>query len=106
MIRLRRLRPFIIAVVGVLLASMDAWAQAPSARGQAPQPRVFTLEEALQYAAEQYPAIKAAFEQVNASVAGISVARAGYLPRLDALWQSNRGTANNIFGQVLPQSVI
>ena len=27
-------------------------------------------------------------------------------PRLDSLWQSNRGTANNIFGQVLPQSVI
>ncbi len=29
-----------------------------------------------------------------------------YLPRLDSLWQSNRATANNIFGQVLPQSVI
>jgi outer membrane protein TolC len=28
------------------------------------------------------------------------------LPRLDSLWQSNRGTANNIFGQVLPQSVL
>ncbi len=27
-------------------------------------------------------------------------------PRLDSLWQSNRGTVNNIFGQVLPQSVI
>jgi outer membrane protein TolC len=34
------------------------------------------------------------------------VARAAYLPRLDALWQSNRATANNIFGQVLPQAVI
>jgi outer membrane protein len=101
-----RLRLFTIAVAGVLLASMNAWAQAPSPQGQSAQPRVFTLEEALRYAAEQYPAIKAAFEQVNASVAGIGVAKAGYLPRLDALWQSNRGTANNIFGQVLPQSVI
>ena len=34
------------------------------------------------------------------------MARAAYLPRLDSLWQSNRATANNIFGQVLPQSVI
>ena len=45
------------------------------------------LEEALQYAVDHYPTIKAALEQVNASVAGISVAKAGYLPRLDALWQ-------------------
>lgn len=91
-------------MLGVLIAPAGAWAQAAAAQSQAPQ--VFTLEEALRYAAEQYPTVKAAFEQVNASVAGISVAKAGYLPRLDALWQSNRGTANNIFGQVLPQSVI
>jgi outer membrane protein TolC len=34
------------------------------------------------------------------------VARSAYLPRLDSLWQSNRATANNIFGQLLPQSLI
>jgi len=68
--------------------------------------RVFTLEEALQYAADHYPTVRAALEQVNASAAGVSVARAEYLPRLDSLWQSNRATANNIFGQVLPQSVL
>lgn len=45
-------------------------------------------------------------EQVTASAAGVTVARAGYLPRLDSLWQSNRATANNIFGQLLPQSVM
>ena len=50
--------------------------------------------------------MRAALEQVNASTAGVSVAKSAYLPRLDSLWQSNRGTANNIFGQVLPQSVI
>ena len=42
----------------------------------------------------------------TASTAGVDVARSAYLPRLDSVWQSNRGTANNIFGQVLPQSVI
>jgi outer membrane protein len=50
--------------------------------------------------------VRAAVEQVSASTAGVTIARAAYLPRLDSLWQSNRATANNIFGQVLPQSVI
>jgi outer membrane protein len=68
--------------------------------------QVFTLEQAIQYAVEHYPSVRAALEQVNVSTAGVSVARATYLPRLDSLWQSNRATANNIFGQVLPQSVI
>jgi outer membrane protein TolC len=67
---------------------------------------VLTLDQAIQYATDHYPAVRAALEQVGASTAGVDVARAAYLPRLDSLWQSNRGTANNIFGQVLPQSVI
>lgn len=65
-----------------------------------------TLEQAIQYAGDHYPAVRAALERVNASEADVSVARSAYLPRLDSLWQSNRATANNIFGQVLPQSVI
>jgi outer membrane protein TolC len=77
------------------------------AGAQAPAPaQVFTLDQAMQYAVEHYPAIRAAFEQVNASTAGVDVARAAYLPRLDAVWQSNRATANNLFGQLLPQSVM
>jgi len=67
---------------------------------------MLTLDQAIQYATDHYPTVRAALEQVNASMAGIEVARSAYLPRLDALWQSNRATANNIFGQVLPQSVI
>ena len=65
-----------------------------------------TLDQAIQYAADHYPAVRAALERVNASEADVDVARSAYLPRLDSLWQSNRATANNIFGQVLPQSVI
>jgi outer membrane protein TolC len=68
--------------------------------------QTFTLDQALQYATDHYPAIRAALEQVNASAAHVTVAKAAYLPRFDALWQSNRATANNIFGQLLPQSVI
>jgi outer membrane protein len=88
-----------------LAACPGVWAQTTTA-GQTPTPQVFTLEQALQYAIDHYPTIRAALEQVNASTDGVSVARAAYLPRLDSLWQSNRGTANNVFGQVLPQSVI
>ena len=67
-----------------------------------PPPPTLTLEQAVQYATEHYPSVRAAIEQVSASAAG----HASYLPRLDSAWQSNRGTANNIFGQLLPQSVL
>lgn len=73
---------------------------------QTPPPQPLTLEQAIQYAADHYPTVRAAIEQVNASTAGVGVARSAYLPRIDTLWQSNRATANSIFGQLLPQSVI
>jgi outer membrane protein TolC len=92
-------------LVGVLATPVALWAQAATT-GQATAPQVFTLDQAIQYAVDHYPTVRAALEQVNVSAAGVSVARAAYLPRLDSLWQSNRATANNIFGQVFPQSVI
>lgn len=88
------------------MAAVPALAAAQAPPSQAAPPQALTLDQAMQYAADHYPTVRAALEQVNASTAGIDVARAAYLPRLDALWQSNRATANNIFGQVLPQSVI
>src|SRR5262245_9999789 len=84
----------------------------PPLRAQTAQPTTVaspptvTLEQAIQQATEHYPTVRAAIEEVNASSAGVSVARSAYWPRLDSLWQSNRGTANNVFGQLLPQSVI
>ena len=96
--------PLKLVMICLLIAPVGAWAQ-PAPAPAAP-PAVFTLDQAIQYAVEHYPTVRAALEQVQASAAGVSVARAGYLPRLDSLWQSNRATANNIFGQVFPQSVI
>ena len=93
------LRAFVVVIVAVGAASR-VHAQPAAASN------VFTLDRAIQYATEHYPAIQAALEQVNASNATVDVARTAYLPRLDSLWQSNRATANNVFGQVLPQSVI
>jgi outer membrane protein len=98
-----RWRMFLITALGTILGSVSAAAQASSPRDPRP---TLTLEQAIQYASDHYPTIRAALEQVNATTAGVDVARSAYLPRLDSLWQSHRGTANNIVGQVLPQSVI
>ena len=91
-------------VIATVASPAVVAAQAPA--GQTAPPQMLTLDQAMQYAVDHYPTVRAALEQVNASTAGIDIARSAYLPRLDSLWQSNRGTANNIFGQVLPQSVI
>jgi outer membrane protein len=88
----------------LLILALPVWVSAQ--QPQTPPTTVFTLEQAVQYALDHYPTVRAALEQINASTASVSVAKSAYLPRLDSLWQSNRGTANNIFGQVLPQSVI
>lgn len=91
-------------VLGTLLAfpfAAEAQDGAAQTGGQ-----TLTLREALQYALDHYPTMRAAIEQVNASTATVSVARSTFLPRFDAVWQMNRATANNVFGQLLPQSVI
>jgi outer membrane protein TolC len=43
---------------------------------------------------------------MNAAAAAIRLARTAYLPKADALAQVNRATRNNVFGLLLPQSVI
>src|SRR6266852_8628798 len=70
------------------------------------QPEPLTLGQAVQESVEKYPAIRASLEQVAAAAAGINLARTAYLPRADFLGQLNRATHNNVFGLVLPQSVI
>jgi outer membrane protein TolC len=68
--------------------------------------RVFALKEAVDFALKNYPAVRASLERVNAAQAGVGLARTNYLPRTDILWQGNRATRNNIFGLLLPQSII
>jgi outer membrane protein TolC len=50
--------------------------------------------------------VRVSQEQINAAAAGIRLARTAYLPHADALAQVNRGTRNNVFGMLLPQSTI
>ena len=72
----------------------------------APPPAALTVMQAVQNALHNYPSIQVSQEQINAAAAGIRLARTAYLPRVDALAQVNRATRNNVFGLLLPQSVI
>jgi len=65
-----------------------------------------TIAAAVESAVRNYPSIRVSQEQINAAAAGIQLARTAYLPRVDALAQANRATRNNVFGLLLPQSVI
>ena len=67
-----RVLPFLI--VCVIAGPNLAQAQTPS---QASPPQTLTLDQAIQYATDHYPTVRAALEQVNASAAGVDVARCG-----------------------------
>ena len=87
------------ALVGCVLSGSDAAAQGP---GSGP----LTLNDAIQLALKNYPAIKESRARAQAAEEAIGVARTAYLPRLDMVWQENRATTNNVFGLLLPQSVM
>jgi len=65
-----------------------------------------TLTQAVQQSLKNYPSIRVSQEQINAASAAIQLARTAYLPKIDALAQVNRATRNNVFGLLLPQSVV
>lgn len=82
----------------VVLLSSTAWAQAVDTKP-------LTIQEAVARA-KKFPSIEASQEQVNAAVAGIRMARTNYLPSVNAVGQIDRATRNNVFGLLLPQTVI
>lgn len=65
-----------------------------------------TLPAAVDLALANHPGVREARAGSRAATAEIGAARTAYLPRLDFLWQANRATRNNVFGLLLPQSVI
>jgi outer membrane protein TolC len=73
---------------------------------QTAAPTSLTLTGAVEASLKNYPSIRVAQEQINASAAAIQLARTAYLPRVDAIAQVNRATRNNVFGLLLPQNVI
>src|SRR5438105_14881366 len=77
-----------------------------SAQSDPQKTKVFTLEEAVEFALKNYPAVRTSLERVRAAEAGVGLARTSYLPRTDVLWQSNRATDNNNTGLTLPNSAL
>ena len=100
-----------VAIVMLLCASnfiQHARGQgAPVQKPGEPQPqRTFTLEQAVEFALRNYPAVRVALERLSAARAGVGLAQTSYLPRADMFYQANRATKNNIYGLLLPQTVI
>ena len=73
-----RSRVFLLVLLCVVTATGAIDAQAPN---QAVPPPLLTLDQAIQYATDHYPTVRAALEQVNASAAGVDVARPSHCPR-------------------------
>src|ERR1700756_2050359 len=96
------LRATIVIIVAVALGKpVSAQTQ------QSEQPRrVFTLEQAVEFALKNYPAVRASLERARSAEAGVGLAKTSYLPRADMLWQTNRATDNNVTGLLISQSVI
>ena len=92
-----------IAVILVLLLSLG---QATLAQTRAEDRKILALEDAVEFALKNYPAVRASLERVRAAQAGIGLAQTNYLPRADVVWQTNRATDNNITGLLLPQSIV
>jgi len=72
---------------------------------QAGAPHALTLEEALDYALQHYPVVRASLEQVSAARAGISLARTQYFPVLNGVYQDSRATQNQVPGIWFPTAI-
>lgn len=77
-----------------------------TALAQDSPPQKLTLDQAVELAMKNYPAIRAAKAQSQSAEAGIESAKTNLLPRADLLWQQNRATRNNLFGLLLPQATL
>lgn len=98
-------RKFYGFVVGMLcLTGLSCQAQQASTLPANSAVKEWTVQQAVDYALANYPAVRAALEQYNASRAGVGLARTSYLPRVDSVWQMDRGSRESVLGVLLPQS--
>ena len=67
--------------------------------------KVLTLEDAMNYALQHHPAVRASLEQVSAARAGVTLARTQYLPQLSGVYQASRATQNQVNGIWLPTPI-
>jgi outer membrane protein len=72
----------------------------------AQSPAPVTIGAAIDAATKDYPGVMEATARAAAATSTVNESRAAYMPRLDALWQLNRASRNNVFGLLLPQSIV
>jgi outer membrane protein len=101
----RWIRGIGVGWVLIVSASNVALAQTSVAATPAAAPDL-TIIQVVQDAQQNYPAIHVSEQELNAAVANIRLARTSYLPRLDGIVEVNRATRNNVFGTLLPQSIL
>jgi len=65
-----------------------------------------SLHDLLKQAETNYPLLKSKMLDVQASQKGIEISRSTFVPTLDASYQVNHATYNNITGMVYPQFII
>ncbi|MGH9616218.1 MAG: TolC family protein [Acidobacteriaceae bacterium] len=92
-----------LCAVAALLVGLPPWLAARAQQIPATNARVFTVQQAVDYALANYPAVRAALEQYNAARANVGLARTNYLPHLDSVWQGDRGSRESVLGVLLPQ---
>ena len=91
-------RKLLLGWAVMLLSSVTGWSQ------EAPP---FRLEQAIELAQKNYPAIRAARAAQQAAEANVELTRTWLtLPRTELLVQENRSSRNNVFGLLLPQSTL
>ena len=92
-------------VASAIVLTVSVFVSSASGQTSSPPSRTVSLDEAVNYALQNYPAVRASLEQVNAARAGVALARSQYLPVLDGAYQMNRATQNQVPGIWLPTSM-
>lgn len=86
------------AIAAALIIATPLLAQA--------QPASLTITSAVEAARRDYPQAIEAAARAAAATHAVDEIKSTYVPRLDGLWQLNRASRNNVFGLLLPQSII
>jgi len=93
-----RMRPSVVGLAALAVGLSCAIGLAQSAP--------VTIGAAIAAAERDLPGVAEATARATASSEAVRESKAAYLPRLDALWQLNRASRNNVFGLLLPQSIV
>ncbi len=81
-------------------------AAGPSPGQTAPADGAVTIQQAIEAAAKNYPAIRVESAEIDAAESGVQLSKTAFLPHADFHYQVNRATRNNVFGLLFPNDTI